>query len=379
MYMVLDLYEAKTIRNFILLIRQTTMKNQCIFKYLISSALIVFAGGCAIVPPEVKDFDPDNEVVAIETPHTSVLSCLGDMIDKGSHSPVFLNVHKMRDETVPDDFRVRGLTGGGMWLATTAITRLNTKKVVAVLARYSDPKRLPGNVTKVDFRGAFTQYDRLGLSSDESVRAAFGKFGFNLGGSKTYELVTGDFTTSINGRVLNATAIGIIVLNNSRNGALFWNDGDESVSVSLRGRVREGRQNAQRHIIEAATVLHVASYFDLDYKKCFQNDDRYELSFGNDEVANKAKDSRSTHGRSTQGRTPQNPYSVSQQSLIKDLCRQGCAEYVVQPGDQLSDIIARNYQDPYQDVLPMIFAANPSLTDPDKIDAGLKLTLPQVQ
>ena len=347
------------------------MKNKFIFKYLISSALVVFSSGCAIIAPQVKDFDPENEVVAIETPHTSVLSCLGTMIDEGSHSPVFLNVHKMRDETVPEDFRVRGLTGGGMWLATTAITRLNTEKVVAVLARYSDPKRLPNNVTKVDFRGAFTQYDRLGLSSDESVRAAFGKFGFNLGGSQTYELVTGDFTTSINGRVLNSTAIDIVVLNNSRNGALFWNDGDESVSISLRDRVREGRQNAQRHIIEAATVLHVASYFDIDYKKCFQNDERYEVSFGDDDSA---KDDQSAPGKVSEG-----SYDAPQTSLIKDLCRQGCAEYVVQPGDQLSDIIAKNYQDAYQDVLPVIFAANPSLTDPDKIDVGLKLKLPQVQ
>ena len=365
MYMVLDLYRAKTIRNFFLT-GQTTMKNQFIFKYLISSALIVFSSGCAIIAPQVKDFDPENEVVAIETPHTSVLSCLGTMIDEASHSPVFINVHRMRDETVPEDFRVRGLTGGGMWLATTAITRLNTEKVVAVLARYSDPKRLPGNVTKVDFRGAFTQYDRLGLSSDESMRAVFGKFGFNLGGSQTYELVTGDFTTSINGRVLNSTAIGIVVLNNSRNGALFWNDGDESVSISLRDRVREGRQNAQRHIIEAATVLHVASYFGIDYKECFQRDGRYEVSFGNDD-------------QSTSGKVSESSYNASQTSLIKDLCSQGCTQYTVQPGDQLKDIIARNYEDSYQDVLPVIFAANPSLTDPDKIQVGLKLTLPPVQ
>ena len=75
--------------------------------------------------------------------------------------------------------------------------------------------------------------------------------------------------------MLNSTAVGIIVLTNSGAGTLLWNDGGKSGRVQLRGRMREGRQNAQRHIIEAATVLHIASYFGLDYKECLEKDERY--------------------------------------------------------------------------------------------------------
>ncbi len=330
-------------------------------KYIASFIFSIFLSSCAVLTPQVEDFDPEAEVAVIETPHTTVLSCLGKMIDATSHSPVFINVHRMRDETIPEDFEDRGLTGGGMWLATTAITRLNTDKVVAVLARYSDPEQLPDNITKIDFRGAFTQFDRLGVTADANIEAVFRKFGFDLGGSEDFELVTGDFTTSINGRVLNSTAIGVVVLTNSRDGALFWDDGDESVAISLNGRIREGRQNAQRHIIEAATVLHVASYYDLNYKQCLESDERYAASFNQESNP-----------------TPAPTVEFSETSFIEDLCQDGCIEYIVQPGDQLYDIVKSNYQNPYEEVLPVVFAANPNLTDPNQIEVGQMLLLPNM-
>lgn len=251
------------------------MKAVRALKSIILFNFMVMLGGCAVTAPEVKDFDPEGKVTTIETPNTSLLSCLGDMIDASPQNPVYINVHRLRDETIPEYFRERGLSNGGMWLATTAISRLNTDKVVAVLARYSDTALLPDDITRVDFRGAFTQFDRLGVTGAANARARLDKFGFNLGLTKEYELITGDFTTSINGRVLNSTAVGIIVLRSSGVGALSWNSGNDSGQVQLRGRMREGRQAAQRHIIEAATALHVASYFDIDYKACLEKDERY--------------------------------------------------------------------------------------------------------
>ena len=254
------------------------MKTVKGLKSIILFNAMVMLGGCAVTAPEVKDFDPEGKVTTIETPNTSLLSCLGDMIDASPQNPVYINVHRLRDETIPEYFRERGLTNGGMWLATTAIARLNTDKVVAVLARYSDAALLPDDITRVDFRGAFTQFDRLGVTSTANARATLNKFGFNLGLTKEYELITGDFTTSINGRVLNSTAVGIIVLRSSGAGALSWNSGSESGQVQIRGRMREGRQAAQRHIIEAATALHVASYFGIDYQACLEKDERYIIS-----------------------------------------------------------------------------------------------------
>ena len=251
------------------------MKTVRALKSIILFNVMVMLGGCAITAPEVKDFDPEGKVTMIETPNTSLLSCLGDMVDTSPQNPVYINVHRLRDETIPEYFRERGLSNGGMWLATTAISRLNTDKVVAVLARYSDEAMLPDDITRVDFRGAFTQFDRLGVTGAASARATLNKFGFNLGLTEEYELITGDFTTSINGRVLNSTAVGIIVLRSSGVGALSWNSGNDSGQVQIRGRMREGRQAAQRHIIEAATALHVASYFGIDYKVCLEKDERY--------------------------------------------------------------------------------------------------------
>ena len=254
------------------------MKTVRTLKSIILFNVMIMLGGCAAIAPEVKDFDPKGEVTTIETPNTSVLSCLGDMIDASPQNPVYINVHRLRDETIPEYFRERGLSNGGMWLATTAISRLNTDKVVAVLARYSDAALLPDDITRVDFRGAFTQFDQLGVTGAASARATLNKFGFSLGLTEEYELITGDFTTSINGRVLNSTAVGIIVLRNSGTGALSWNSGSDSGRVQFRGRMREGRQSAQRHIIEAATALHVASYFGIDYKACLRKDERYIVS-----------------------------------------------------------------------------------------------------
>ena len=251
------------------------MKTVKGLKSIILFNVLVMLGGCAVTAPEVKDFDPEGKVTTIETPNTSLLSCLGDMINASPQNPVYINVHRLRDETIPEYFRERGLSNGGMWLATTAIARLNTDKVVAVLARYSDAALLPDDITRVDFRGAFTQFDRLGVTGAANATATLDKFGFNLGLTKEYELITGDFTTSINGRVLNSTAVGIIVLRSSGAGALSWNSGNDSGRVQLRGRMREGRQAAQRHIIEAATALHVASYFGIDYQTCLAKDERY--------------------------------------------------------------------------------------------------------
>ncbi len=234
---------------------------------------ITILNGCAVISPQIQDFNPGSSVTSIETPHTHVLSCLGEMIDAGHHSPVYINVHRMIDETIPEDFEDRGLTSGGMWLATTAITRLNSQKVVAVLAKHSNSRSYPDEITKIDLRGAFTQFDRLAVRGDLALSTEIRKWGFDLGGSENYELVTGDFTTSIDGRVLNSTAVGVIVLTSSRDGAVFYDDGDETVAIALDSDVREGRQNAQRHIIEAAVVIHVAKYFNLDYKKCIQPED----------------------------------------------------------------------------------------------------------
>lgn len=336
---------------------------------LTTIAIAAIMNGCAVITPQVTDFDPQDSVNVIETPHTNVLSCVGEMIDKGPYSPVLVNVHRVRDETVPEDFEDRGLTGGGMWLATTAISRMNTDKVVAVLARYSEPDLLPDDMNQIDLRGAFTQFDRLGVTGDLALQTVFRKFGFDLGGSEDYELVTGDFTTSINGRVLNSTAIGMIVLTTSRDGAVFWDDGDESVAISLNGRVREGRQNAQRHIIEAATVLHIASYYNLDYKSCLKVDERFVSTVEN-----------STAATSSEFSTQEDKQEFTETTLIEDLCQHGCIEYTVQPGDHLHDIVATNYQnDPYEDILPLVFAVNPTLTDPNQIEVGRKLLLPQMK
>ena len=65
-----------------------------------------------------------------------------------------------------------------------------------MLARYSNDDLLPDDITRVDFRGAFTQFDRLGVTGSANVRATFRKFGFDFGLSEEYELITGDFTTS---------------------------------------------------------------------------------------------------------------------------------------------------------------------------------------
>ena len=319
---------------------------------LISLFILIFISGCAHIEPTPQDFDPGSNVTAIETPYTSALSCMGTLIDKNLNNPIYVKVHKIRDETIPEEFRSRGLTGGGKWLAATAITRLDSQNVTAVLAKHHKKSLSDKDRAVIEFRGAFTQFDRINLSAGIGLETIIRKWGLDISGSKTYELVTGDFTTSYNGEILHANAVGALVMSHSNEGAVFFDDGDETVAISLNANSRDGKQNAQRHIIEAAIMSHIASFYGVKYKSCI-NEERF-ISLNN------------------------SPISQDSNSIKSESCSsEDCIQYTVQAGDELFFIVKNNTPIPYNEALPTIFQLNPALTDPNKLEVGQKIWLPK--
>ena len=110
--------------------------------------------------------------------------------------------------------------------------------------------------------------------------------------------------------------------------------------------------NAQRHIVEAAVMSHIASYFGLNYKACIEP----ERLFSSSESHTNSK---------------------SSNNKVEEFCSNECVEYIIQPGDELYLIVTNYTSIPYADALPKILALNPDITHPDQLVVGQKLILPK--
>lgn len=224
---------------------------------------------CVAVNPSAKDFQPSAHVTAIQTDHSAALRCLGMLIDDSDAPAVKVAVTEIRDRTVPRRFEDRRLSKGGKWWFHTALAKIDSAKVVAVIEDTDDVQPLNDYLV---LTGAWTQDDRLGARRDGGLAAKVGNFAFALGAQDSYDLIVGDFTSAVGERVTHASAIGVLVASRSGDAELIWDNGDDSAAVDLGISNREGPQTAQRHIVEAAVVLHLADYFGVDFKPCFELD-----------------------------------------------------------------------------------------------------------
>ncbi|MEM7222556.1 MAG: peptidoglycan-binding domain-containing protein [Pseudomonadota bacterium] len=231
---------------------------------------ICLTAGCTVVDPGVEAFQASAAVSSIRTQHSVALQCLGRLIEADSARALDIYVEAIPDRTVPRFFRQRGLSRGGAWWIRTAVKRLETNRIRVLIETDTSPmQRRPGTDLLV-FSGAWTQLDRRGADRGLAIEVSVGDAAFAIGGDQAFDLIAGDFTTSIDGVVIHASGVGVVVRTSTGEADLLIDDGKYAGAISLNGANVEGTQMAQRQVTEAAVMIHIADYYQLDYRSCLE-------------------------------------------------------------------------------------------------------------
>ena len=228
------------------------------------AATTITLGACSVFEPS-DNFSAMAEVTPVVTEHSFGLQCLGSIIDDSRLAPILVSVDRIRDRTIPDRLNDEArLSQAGEWLVHTAISKLETTQVRSIL---DDDDR----DSVITLSGAWTQDDELvsrsgGLFEFEWLRGRLG-----LNGRQSYDYIAGDFVTSQDGVVVFSTAIGVMLGSKRAEARLFVDNGDESAEIGFEGRWADGPQLAQRRIAEAATLIHIANFYNIDYRPCLES------------------------------------------------------------------------------------------------------------
>ncbi|MCU0763888.1 MAG: hypothetical protein MUF76_13250 [Hydrogenophaga sp.] len=233
-----------------------------------AASALVLLSGCASLsngsaPPST------GQIAAVQTDYSLGLACLGDRIDRSGRPPLKVFVDPINDLTVPRNFEERRLSSGGKWWLLTALQKIDARKIEVVT--HDGSKADPKNPSHLVLSGAWTQ-DDLKLGRQEAgLKAWVPKVILDLGASRTYDVIAGDFASSRNGRVAHAAAVSVVVQSSSVDMNLKVEDGDRKLSLGFSQRLNEGPQFAQRRIAEAAVMVHMARAFGVDYRPCIES------------------------------------------------------------------------------------------------------------
>ncbi len=212
-----------------------------------------------------QTFSGMAEITPVVTEHSFGLQCLGSIIDESNLQPILIKVDKIRDRTIPARLNDRSrLSQAGEWLVHTAISKLETERVRSTIGKTDRPRA-------ITITGAWTQDDELLRRSGGLGAIGWVTGKLTLRGRQSYDYIAGDFVTTQRGVVLFSTAIGVVLGSRSVDAKLFVENGDEFAEIGFEGRWADGPQLAQRRIAEAATLIHVANYYKLDYRPCLES------------------------------------------------------------------------------------------------------------
>ncbi len=232
-------------------------------------ALTAALGSVALVGCESLPLQPPGnysgmaEVTPVVTEHSFGLQCLGAVINDSGIDPLLVHVDDIRDRTIPSRLNdISRLSQAGEWLVHTAISKLETDRVRSTL-----DDRISASFT---ISGAWTQDDELVRRSGGLLDVGWLKGRLGLSGRDQFDYIAGDFVTSVDGVVVFSTAIGVMLGSRRVEARLLIEDGDEFAEIGFEGRWADGPQLAQRRIAEAATLIHVANYLDVDYRPCLE-------------------------------------------------------------------------------------------------------------
>lgn len=211
-----------------------------------------------------------SEVSPVYTEHSFGLKCLGQLIEETNAPPLIVHVERIRDRTIPtrlnDESR---LSQAGEWLFHTAISKMETPRVRSSLSGSNSKKRREGRLV---ISGAWTQDDELLRRQDGDLDGEIGRFRFGVDRKARFDYIAGDFTSSTgeNEVVTFATAIGVMLASGDVGARLLVEFSGDLIDLEFENRWADGPQMAQRRIAEAATLVHVARHFNVDYKPCLE-------------------------------------------------------------------------------------------------------------
>ncbi len=235
----------------------------------IATGLAFLTTGCVTIPVDNAGLIGRGEVEPVVTEHSLALQCLGGLLEEARVSSVIVHVDRIRDRTIPtrlnDETR---LSQAGEWLVHTAIAKLETARVRSTLNASERELRQPG---RMKISGAWTQDDQVLRRQAGDISGRFGKFRFGLGANRTRNFVAGDFTTSVGGVVVFASAIGVVLSSSGAGASLRVDDGADNAEIELEAGWADGPMLAQRRIAEAAVMVHIARYYKIDYVACLES------------------------------------------------------------------------------------------------------------
>lgn len=227
-------------------------------------AMIVMAANSAHADPQAAHLKNAPPVSPVLTEHSAGLRCLGGLIDQSGAAPVSVIVRDIDDTTVPLLNEDRRLSMGGAFVLQTALSRLETNKVQGVLdAARAGPRALT-------LSGAWTQDDLFTKEGGLGVRVRSGQVRAGIGRRASFDFIAGDFASSVNGRVRLSTAVGVALPRRGNEAFLVIDDGDDGAEIGLDKRRVQGAQMAQRRVLEAVALVHIAEYFQIDYRPCLE-------------------------------------------------------------------------------------------------------------
>lgn len=210
-----------------------------------------------------------SDVTPVMTEHSFGLQCLGSLIEESGAEPIVIEVDSIRDRTIPARLNDHSrLSQASDWLVITAISKMETSHVRST--RVNDYDKL-GTQPSFKIDGAWTQDDELMRQSGGFTGLRWLLARFNLSAERRFDYIAGDFVTERNGIIEFSTAIGVFVGANKVDARLLIEDGSDSAEIGFDARWADGPQLAQRRIAEAATLIHVARYYNMDYRPCLEN------------------------------------------------------------------------------------------------------------
>lgn len=234
------------------------------------AAAITTLSGCSTLTTNTQPSKFDKKVTAVTTDYSNALMCLGDLVDAKKTPTLTVYVQDIDDDTVPKRFSSRRLSKGGAWWFHTAVSKMQTDRVVSVLQRPDNAVR--AKPYYVELSGAWTQDDvevgvnEKGVGFSNLGTGILDRFGwFNR---DEVSVIAGDFVSTIQGRVKHSSAISLAISGNGHDYQLRIDDGSRRFDLGLTNEVNEGPQFAQRRIAEAAALVHIAMALDIDYQSC---------------------------------------------------------------------------------------------------------------
>lgn len=236
------------------------------FKTTLIAVTIVGLSACSTLERSAPNiFNGAAEVTPVVTEHSFGLQCLGSIIEESALQPVLIDVDRIRDRTIPSRLNdTSRLSQAGEWLVHTAISKLETPRVRSTIGRTDKRPALT-------IAGAWTQDDELLRRSGGLLDLSWLRGRLNLKDTQAFDYIAGDFVSLQDGVVIFSTAIGVMLGSRRIEARLLVENGNEYAEIGFDSRWADGPQLAQRRIAEAAILVHVANYYEVDYRPCLES------------------------------------------------------------------------------------------------------------